>query len=61
MMNFNWPEIAKSNKGVRTSDSKACGDVVAEAGDIFFVLEGAIKNIHIEFQNPNLLILMEIK
>jgi hypothetical protein len=26
-INFNWPEIAKSKKGVRTSDGKACGDV----------------------------------
>jgi hypothetical protein len=43
IMNFNWPEIAKSKKGVRTSDGKACGDVVAEADDIFFVIEGAIK------------------
>jgi hypothetical protein len=42
-MNFNWPEIAKSKKGVRTSDGKACGDVVAEAGNTFFVIEGAIK------------------
>jgi len=42
-MNFNWPEIAKSKKGVRTSDGNTCGEVVAEAGDIFFVIEGAIK------------------
>jgi hypothetical protein len=36
IMNFNWPEITKSKKGVRTSDGKACGDVVAEADDIIF-------------------------
>jgi hypothetical protein len=39
---FDWTEISKSKKGVRTSDGKACGVVVSSAGDEIFVVDGAV-------------------
>ena len=39
---FDWAEISKSKKGVRTSDGKACGVVVSSAGDEIFVVDGAV-------------------
>ena len=36
---FDWTEISKSKKGVRTSDFKACGVVVSSVGDEIFVVE----------------------
>ena len=45
----------------KNTDGKACGDVIAEAGDIFFVIEGSIKNLDIEFQNQKLRFLMEVR
>jgi hypothetical protein len=39
---FDWAEISKSKKGVRTSDFKACGVVVSSAGDEIFVVDGAV-------------------
>lgn len=50
---LNWSEIAKSKKGVRTIDGKACGNVVAEADDIFFVIEGAIKEYRYRIPKSN--------
>jgi hypothetical protein len=39
---FDWAEISKSKKGVRTSDGKACGVVVSSAGGEIFVVDGAV-------------------
>jgi hypothetical protein len=39
---FDWAEMSKSKKGVRTSDGKACGVVVSSAGDEIFVVDGAV-------------------
>ena len=39
---FDWTEISKSKKGVRTSDFKACGVVVSSVGDEIFVVDGAV-------------------
>ena len=39
---FDWTEIAKSKKGVRTTDGKACGVVVSSFGDEIFVVDGAV-------------------
>ena len=39
---FDWAEISKSKKGVRTSDDKACGVIVSSAGDEIFVVDGAV-------------------
>ena len=39
---FDWTEISKSKKGVRTSDGKACGVVVSSLGDAIFVVDGAV-------------------
>ena len=39
---FDWAEISKSKKGVRTSDGKACGVVVSSGGDEIFVVDGAV-------------------
>ena len=36
---FDWEEISKSKKGVRTIDNKACGVVVSSAGDEIFVVD----------------------
>ena len=41
-VSFDWAEISKSNKGVRTSDNKACGVVVSIAGDDMRIVDGAI-------------------
>ena len=37
---FDWAEISKSKKGVRTSDGKACGVIVSSAGGEIFVSYG---------------------
>ena len=39
---FDWADISKSKKGVRTSDNKACGVVVSSAGDEIWVVDGAV-------------------
>ena len=39
---FDWAEISKSKKGVRTSDGKACGVIVSSAGGEIFVVDGAV-------------------
>jgi hypothetical protein len=39
---FDWAEMSKSKKGVRTSDGKACGVVVSSAGAEIFVVDGAV-------------------
>jgi hypothetical protein len=39
---FDWDEISKSKKGVRTKDNKACGIVVASEGDHIWVVDGAV-------------------
>ncbi|MDW3626944.1 MAG: hypothetical protein QOK72_09890 [Nitrososphaeraceae archaeon] len=39
---IDWAEIAKSKKGVRTIDNKACGVVVSSAGDEIWVVDGAV-------------------
>jgi hypothetical protein len=39
---FDWAEISKSKKGVRTIDNKACGVVVSTAGDNIWLIDGAI-------------------
>jgi hypothetical protein len=39
---FDWAEISKSKKGVRTSDGKACGVIVSSAGGEIFVIDGAV-------------------
>ena len=46
-ISIDWAEISKSKKGVRTTDNKACGVVVSNAGDKIWVVDGAInlKNI----------------
>ena len=41
-MSIDWAEISKSKKGVRTIDNKACGVVVASAGEEIFVVDGAV-------------------
>ena len=38
---FDWAEISKSTKGVRTSDNKACGIVVSIAGDDIWIVDVA--------------------
>jgi hypothetical protein len=38
---FDWDEISKSRKGVRTSDNKACGIVVASVDDYIWIVDGA--------------------
>jgi len=39
---FDWAEISKSKKGIRTSDGKACGVIVSSAGGEIFVVDGAV-------------------
>jgi hypothetical protein len=39
---FDWAEISKSKKGVRTSDGKACGVIVSSASGEIFVVDGAV-------------------
>ena len=39
---IDWAAISKSKKGVRTIDNKACGVVVASAGDEIWVVDGAV-------------------
>ena len=39
---FDWAEISKSKKGIRTSDGKACGVIVSSAGSEIFVVDGAV-------------------
>jgi hypothetical protein len=39
---FDWAEMSKSKKGVRTSDGKACGIVVSSAGNEIFIVDGAV-------------------
>jgi hypothetical protein len=39
---FDWAEISKSKKGIRTSDGKACGVMVSSAGGEIFVVDGAV-------------------
>ena len=39
---IDWAEIAKSKKGVRTMDNKACGVVVSTTGDKIWVVDGAV-------------------
>ena len=48
---FDWEEVSKSKKGVRTSDGKACGVVVSAAGGEIFVVDGAVNIKNIESQN----------
>jgi hypothetical protein len=39
---FDWAEMSKSKKGVRTSDGKVCGIVVSSAGNEIFIVDGAV-------------------
>jgi len=48
---FDWAEISKSKKGIRTSDGKACGVIVSSAGGEIFVVDGAVNIKNIESQN----------
>ena len=41
-MLFDWAEISKSKKGVRTSDNKACGVVVSTAGNEILIVDGSV-------------------
>ena len=41
-MLFDWAEISKSNKGVRTSDNKACGVVVSTTGNEILIVDGSV-------------------
>jgi hypothetical protein len=41
-MPLDWSEISKSKKGVRTSDNKACGEVISSPSDKIFIIDGAI-------------------
>lgn len=38
---FDWSEISKSKKGVRTSDNKACGEVISTPREEIFIVDGA--------------------
>jgi hypothetical protein len=37
--NLDWDEISKAKKGVRASDKKLCGNVIAEYHDSIIVIE----------------------
>ena len=61
---IDWAEIAKSKKGVRTIDNKACGVVVSSAGDEIWVVDGAVNlkkyripKLKVNFYNGSELIL----
>jgi hypothetical protein len=61
---IDWAEIAKSKKGVRTMDNKACGVVVSSAGDEIWVVDGAVNlkkyripKLKVNFYNGSELIL----
>jgi hypothetical protein len=41
-ISFDWSEISKSKKGVRTSDNKACGEVISTPREEIFIVDGAI-------------------
>jgi hypothetical protein len=41
-ISFDWSEISKSKKGVRTSDNKACGEVISTPSEEIFIVDGAI-------------------
>jgi hypothetical protein len=41
-MLFDWADISKSKKGVRTSDNKACGVVVSTAGNEILIVDGSV-------------------
>ena len=41
-ISFDWPEISKSKKGVRTSDNEACGEVVSASREEIFIVDGAV-------------------
>lgn len=42
---IDWNEVAKSNKGTRTSDNQPCGNIIAEHDDSIIISEGVI-NVH---------------
>jgi hypothetical protein len=61
---IDWAEIAKSKKGVRTIDNKACGVVASSAGDEIWVVDGAVNlkkyripKLKVNFYNGSELIL----
>ena len=48
---FDWAEISKSKKGVRTSDGKACRVIVSSAGGEIFVVDDILisPDVHTSF------------
>ena len=41
-MLFDWADISKSKKDVRTSDNKSCGVVVSTAGNEIMIEDGSV-------------------
>jgi hypothetical protein len=45
-MTINWSHLIESKKGVKASDQKACGNVIAEYKDKLVIIEGASIKSH---------------
>ena len=39
-MEIDWSHLTESKKGVKTSDQKSCGNVIAEYKDKLVIIEG---------------------
>jgi hypothetical protein len=41
---FDWDDLAKSKKVVKTKDERSCGNLMAEYKDSIIIIEGTIKS-----------------
>jgi hypothetical protein len=44
MSSFDWDNLVKSKKIVKTKDERTCGNLMAEYKDNIIIIEGAIKS-----------------
>ena len=44
MSSFDWDNLAKSKKIVKTKDERTCGNLMAEYKDNIIIIEGIIKS-----------------
>ena len=51
-MSFDWDDLAKSKKVVKTKDERTCGNLMAEYKDSIIIIEGAIKSHEYVVPNP---------